>query len=49
MQGHKAVSERLNVRLASKRLRVAGNFGDVTSKNSDRTLLKQQLDLHFLF
>jgi len=47
--GHRAVSKRLNVRPASKRLRAAGNFGDVTSKNSDRTLLKQQSDLHFLF
>jgi len=47
--GHRAVSERLNIRLASKRLRAARNFGDITSKNSDRTLLKRQSDLHFLF
>jgi len=36
--GHRAVSERLDVRLASKRLRVAGSFGDTTSKNSNGTL-----------
>jgi len=36
--GHKAVNKRLNVRLISKRLRAAGNFNDVISKNGDRTL-----------
>jgi len=36
--GHRAVSRRLNVRPASRRLRAAGSFGDATSKNGDRTL-----------
>jgi hypothetical protein len=48
-KGHRAVSERLNVRPASKRLRAAGNFGDATSKNSDKTLPNRRSDLHFLF
>jgi hypothetical protein len=48
-KGHGVVSERLNVRPASKRLRAAGSFGDATSKNGDRTLQNRQSDLHFLF
>jgi len=48
-KGHRAVSKRLNVRPASKRLRAAGSFSDATSKNGDRTLQNRQLDLHFLF
>jgi len=46
---HRAVSKRLNVRPVSKRLRAAGNFGDATSKNSDKTLPNRWSELHFLF
>jgi len=47
--GHRGVSKRLNIRLARKRLRAAGSFGNTTSKNGNRTLQKWQSDLHFIF